>query len=417
VSQSLNVLVVSSKYPPEYSGSGLRAHRTYLRLQKKYGISFEVICSSTESDEAEQYEIDGIAVQRIVSKQLRKLNRKLSKTKLRRLTNAVMSHKEAQSVRKVLQRKSFDLVHTFGNSPATATAIHWSRTNNKPLLIELVNANAIPYQYLPIARLSSPYDLTTQTAVVAISEHLREVSKNYGLVENVWVRPNPVEVDRFRIPSETEKLQARETVAPAHTGKKLIVYVAKYLARKNHAFLIDVLAKLPKEYALVLAGPPSTDKDLVPGLRQNEIATLVDSARSLKLSDRITISSGFVDMAQYLSAADVFCFPAEQEGMGTPLLESISAGVPVVANADESSFREWITDGENGYLRKLNAQHWADAISLAAKFSSQTRIKMSDNIKGRVSTDSIDREYKKLLSAVASSKPNEQINVFEIFAT
>ena len=34
----MKVLVISSKYPPEYSGSGLRAHNTYLRLLEKYAV-------------------------------------------------------------------------------------------------------------------------------------------------------------------------------------------------------------------------------------------------------------------------------------------------------------------------------------------------------------------------------------------
>lgn len=416
VPKTLNVLVVSSKYPPEYSGSGLRAHRTYLRLEEKFGTSSEVICSSTESNEPEHYEIDGISVERIVSKQLRTLNRKLSNTKLRRLTNAMMAHKEARSVRAALEAKSFDLVHTFGASPATAAAIHWSRNNQKPLIIELVNTNAIPYQYLPIRQLSSPYDLTKQSAVVAISQNLSEVCKTFGLTGNVWTRPNPVDVDRFHFASESEKSSARETIAPNHTDKKLVVYVAKYLTRKNHSFLIDVLANLSDGYALVLAGPPLTDRDLVSGLHQDQIHSLSERAAALGVANRVTISSGFVDMAQYLSAADVFCFPAEREGMGTPLLESLATGVPIVANADEPSFREWISDGNNGYLRPLNPKVWADAIVQASRFDNQARKAMANDVKSKISTDLIDNDYQKLLSAVAQSQPDDQINVAEILA-
>ena len=37
----MKVLVISSKYQPEYSGSGLRAHNTYIRLKKNYNINYE----------------------------------------------------------------------------------------------------------------------------------------------------------------------------------------------------------------------------------------------------------------------------------------------------------------------------------------------------------------------------------------
>lgn len=415
--EPLNVLVVSSKYPPEYSGSGLRAHNTYIRLNQKYGISFEVICSSTQSNEAKSYEIDEVRVERIVSKRLRNINQKLARTKLRRAPNALMAHIEARSVRQALETRSFDLIHTFGYSPATAAAIRWSRENNKPLIVELVNANAIPYQYLPGSRFISSYELNTRSAIVAISKHLADVSKAQGLESNVWTRPNPVELERFRIASEHDRQTARNIVAPAQNNRKLVVYVAKFLTRKNHTFLIDVLAKLSDEYHLVLAGPPLTDRDLVPGLRKNEISTLVERAEVLGVADRLTVVPGFVVMETYLAAADVFCFPAEQEGMGTPLLESIAAGVPVVANRDESSFVEWITEGENGYLRPLDAQLWAEAVVRASKFEHSQNRKNSDKIKSTISTDSIDANYAKILSALTSSSKGQKIDISEILAT
>ena len=37
----MKILLVSSKYQPEYSGSGLRAHNTYKK--EKYNIDFDVI--------------------------------------------------------------------------------------------------------------------------------------------------------------------------------------------------------------------------------------------------------------------------------------------------------------------------------------------------------------------------------------
>jgi glycosyltransferase involved in cell wall biosynthesis len=196
----------------------------------------------------------------------------------------------------------------------------------------------------------------------------------------------------------------------------LIVYVAKYINRKNHAFLLDVLAMLPKRFKLVLAGPPLTDRDLVPGLRADQIPTLKHRAEALGVGDRVDISHGFVDMAEYLSAADVFCFPAEREAMGTPVLESISTGVPVVANADESSFQEWVVDGENGFLRPLEPASWAAAITEASAFDEIKRLAMSKAIEKSISTESIDDNYRKLLETVALSSPGQVMSVPEVLS-
>ena len=42
----MKVLLVSSKYLPEYSGSGLRAHNLYKRLCRKFDIDYDVLCNS-----------------------------------------------------------------------------------------------------------------------------------------------------------------------------------------------------------------------------------------------------------------------------------------------------------------------------------------------------------------------------------
>ncbi len=413
----LKVLVVSSKYPPEYSGSGLRAHRTYLRLKEKYGTDFEVICSSTESNRPEVYELDGVPVERIVSRRMRDLNRKLVRTPLKRLSNAVLSHTEARSVRRALRGKSFDVIHTFGYSPATATAIKWSRDHKIPLVIELVNLGATPYQYLPSTRRFSSYDLGHQSVIIAISKSLGEISKNLGLDENVWIRPNPVDASAFAIPTNSERIAARRKISSASETDVLVIYVAKYLHQKNHSFLLDVLARLPARFKLVLAGPPVTNRDLVSGLTANQIPSLNERARELGVSDRVEIRHGFVDMSEYLSAADVFCFPAQNEAMGTPLLESISAGVPVVANADESSFQEWIVEGENGFLQPLVAENWAEAVIKASEFSDSKKSAMSAQIKGLISTELIDGQYRKILGAVSSTAPDQVVNVEEVLSS
>ena len=413
----MKVLLVSSKYPPEYSGSGLRAHRTYLRLKEKSGIDFEVICSSTETFESEKYLTDGVSVERVVSKSVRKIDRKLTTTPLRKFTNAALIQIEASKVKRILDNTQFDLIHTFGYSPATTAAINYSRNNNVPLVLEIVNTMTTPFQYLPGRARFNSQDLNTQTAIVAIGKSLGEMCATHGLTDNVWVRPNPVDVDRFSPPSDTERSTARKKISSATEQEILVVYVAKYIARKNHKFLLDVFAKLPKHFRLVLAGPPLTDRDLVPGLTADQIPSLNQRAIELGIGDRVEISHGFVDMAEYLAAADVFCFPAEKEAMGTPILESISSGIPVIANADEPSFQEWIVDGKNGYLCSLDARNWAEAIIKAAEFTREQKNSMSEDIKSSISTDLIDEKYLKLLSTVAATKRNQTVDVAQILSS
>jgi glycosyltransferase involved in cell wall biosynthesis len=413
----LKSLVVSSKYLPEYSGSGLRAHRTYLRLKENFGIDFEVICSSTASKDTENYELDGITVQRILAKQTRRINRKLVSTPLRRFSNAALAHIEARSVTKKLAQTSFDLIHTFGYSPATIAAVNWSRRHNIPLLMELVNPMPNPYQHLPGSRRFTKQDLIHQSIIVAIGKSLGDMCRSHGLTDNVWVRPNPVDTSHFVVPTEQVRNDARNKISSVSDDEILIVYVAKYIARKNHSFLIEVMAHLPDNYRLVLAGPAQTENDTVPGFTADEIPNLNARASELGVGDRVEISHGFVDMLEYLSAADVFCFPSEDEAMGTPLIESIATGIPVVANAAESAFQEWVIDNKNGYLSRLVPEDWAQAIIKAANFDVEKKAEMSANINDSISTEVLDAQYNKLLTNLSTMQSDQQLKVERVLSS
>ena len=63
----MKILVVSSKYQPEYSGSGLRAHNTYKRFKKNYNLDFDILSNSIMYQGNKTYVYDGVEVVRISS--------------------------------------------------------------------------------------------------------------------------------------------------------------------------------------------------------------------------------------------------------------------------------------------------------------------------------------------------------------
>ena len=111
----MKVLVVSSKFQPEYSGSGFRAHHLYLRLSSKFNINYDVVCNSLINKKNEIYEYDGIEVNKIsypveIDK-LHGLKRKIH-TFLSMMYEFYYSYKFI----KKKNIKNYNLIHTFGNS-------------------------------------------------------------------------------------------------------------------------------------------------------------------------------------------------------------------------------------------------------------------------------------------------------------
>jgi glycosyltransferase involved in cell wall biosynthesis len=190
--------------------------------------------------------------------------------------------------------------------------------------------------------------------------------------------------------------------------------VAKFSARKNHQFLIDAMENLPPNFKLLLAGPPSDPVDTTPGHSLEDIERMQQDAVDRGLGDRVEIHPGFVDAADYMKAGDVFMMPTEQEGMGTPLLEALVSGLPVVANATEPSLAEYVVDGHNGYLSRLDEAEWAEAVKKAAAIDSDQRLVFSKKTSDLVSTTRIDADYYRLLEALSVSKRGNNISVAEV---
>lgn len=120
----------------------------------------------------------------------------------------------------------------------------------------------------------------------------------------------------------------------------VLVYIAEFIPRKNHAFLIRVFAEIVKKEpgaVLVLAG----DGPLIP-----EIEHMI---RSLDLSRNVRMAGFRRDIPELVSASDIAVSTSRQEGLGIGLAEGMAGGLPVVAS-DDRGHRELVIDQETGFL-------------------------------------------------------------------
>ncbi len=410
----MKVLVISSKYPPEYAGSGLRAHTTYKRLAARCpDLNFRVVCNSVEYSGNEDYIYENIRVRRVSSRLFRDLNR-IPGHFLGRVLSAIKVYSEALPTFGILARERYDVIHVFGISASTVAAVLWARWRNIPLVLELVNAGATPEQNLPGLRAVWRPRFDRRTVVVAISNALREACLQMGLEKNVWVRPNPVDESRF-YPSFEKKSALRRQYTPFGDNDRVVLTVAKFMPRKNQLFLVDVLARLPTRYKLVLSGPlVSAGQHLE---RDSEyVARIRARIAELGLEDRVLVRTEFVDTADYMKLADIYLAPHYSEGLGTPLLESLACAVPVVANRGEAAFREWIRDGHNGFTADLDPDAWARAIHDAERLSPQHMLGVSRETLNLASTSAVDSAYLSVLTTLATLPPDGNVDVEQVLA-
>lgn len=396
----MQVLLVGSKYLPEYTGAAYRIHKTYQRLRHENpGIEVEAICGSIEFDEEGPYRHESIAIKRVTTSCRRW--RDWRPVFFAKFGYLVHSYLEAWKTYRVLRKRSFDVLHVFGTSGVAAAAILWAECKKVPMVLELVTTGASPAQSLPGLSRWLKLSPGGPCLIVAISRELAVRSCDLGFARQTWLRPNPVDESRF-FPDFAACHELRSRLTSYGPGDVVALMVAKFMPQKNQRFLLEVLAQLPENYKLILAGPVVSggslydrDKEYLAGIRED--------VEVLGLGGRVTIKEEFVDMAQYLRLADVYLLPNTREGLGTPLLESLACGIPVVANRDEDAFKQWVRHGIDGFLVELDAPAWASAIQKAVLLEGEQMRDASDRILSSCGSRSIDKEFARMLAKVAES--------------
>lgn len=393
----MNVLLVASKYPPEYSGSAKRLHDLYRRLKSKYrGITWQVL--STRGDQAQTGFYGEIPVYRVPG--AREVNQSLPWLILRfmEVLYGLREFMASFGYLKRLKFKRVNIVHTCGWSWCVIAACFWARRKNIPIIRELTSMTDHPYTpswMRPIIRIT----LKWATMIVAISPYLAEQCEKAGLSRKIWCRPNPIDETRFRLAAVEEKAFFRRRLFSDLKDKDatLLLNVGRIRPLKNQLVLIDILSNLPDSFYLVLAGPVSPQ-------HKNYLKKICEKVDKLKLRDRVIFAIGYNQNPEYfMQAADLFLFPSTSEGLGTVVLEALMCGLPVIAKPLKGITDTIIENGRNGFITSFQNMEIIELIKNASCIL-DSREKIAHEAKKRYSANRIDRQYFEYLNRLASKR-------------
>lgn len=397
------ILLVISKFHPEYTGAAHRIDLMYRRLRERDpALRIDVVCNSTSLMYSADFSHKGWQVQRRV------FPWRCSWLPIR-LRNAIKAYYEFFACLRCFSGHKPDLVHIVGFSGGTMAALIYFRWRRIARLIELVTKTASPMQFLPGLRYQKALELEKQSMIVAISRELANDCRKIGLCENIWCRPNPVDENRF-FPDVEVRDGLRRVLSPFRPDDTVICMVAKFMPQKNQIFLIQVLSRLPDNFKLLLAGPRVSSGIF---LQRDEcyFDDILKQIEALGLQDRVHVHADFVDASRYMKACDIYVMPQFNEGLGTPMLEAMACGLPVVANKGEPAFNEWIADGENGFLCSLDVDAWATAISISAAFPPERKMGFSNQIRALANSALIDKQYLAIIDALKDSQPHDCLDI------
>lgn len=167
-------------------------------------------------------------------------------------------------------------------------------------------------------------------------------------------------------------------------GTTVIGHVGRFMAQKNHGFLLDIFAeyiKFNEKSVLMLVG----SGELEPVIKEK--------ASALGISDKIIFTGVRSDVPALLSAMDVFVFPSLYEGMPNTVIEAQATGLPCVIS--DTITREADITGLVSYLPLGDVGKWAECIE---KLPCETRVTPIQQFKDNCyDIESVTEQFVKLI--------------------
>ena len=171
-------------------------------------------------------------------------------------------------------------------------------------------------------------------------EYLR---REEGVGKAPWSRTREVVIPNgisLPPPSDAERRAAARIMLGLAPDAVVLGIVARLSPQKAHHVLMAAVARLaPSQPTLRLAV-------IGTGVRDGELRALADR---LGIADRVRFTGLRRDVPSLLPGLDVSCLSSVHEGAPISVIESMAAGVPVVAT-DCGALRDMVTDGEEGFI-------------------------------------------------------------------
>lgn len=185
---------------------------------------------------------------------------------------------------------------------------------------------------------------------------------------------------------------APEILSLKSSGTFIIGYIGQLIYRKGLDLLFEAVSRLPKSFKWHL---------LVVG--EGKIRNILqEKAEKLRVDDRISFLGFRKDRLSLLKGFDVFVLPSRLEGIPRCLMESMAAGIPVIAS-DIPGCNDLIERGRTGFLfEPENPVNLASAIEHAASIGKHyieiLKSNARDLVKNKFSANRMAEEYRSLFN-------------------
>ena len=332
----MRILFCDYEYPPLGGGGGALNAWLAEELAKKHSVT---ILTSGADELAADETINGVRVIRVPVYFRSRLQTANFPSMIVYLLNGW------RIGRKLLREEKFDIINTFFVVPTGPVGHALARFANIPNILSVLGGDI----YDPSKR-SSPHRHAPLRAAVRylLKRSERVVGESHDVLENVrkyYLRDLETDLIPLGIPRPPKVEMAREALGLSPDDFVLIT-VGRLVPRKAVNQLLEVVSNIKerKPKLIIIGGGPEEE-----GLQKQ--------AKELQLEDQIVFAGHVSDSEKIgmLQLSDAYVSTSQHEGFGLVFLEGMAAGLPVVCY-DHGGQTDFVHDGENGFLVKLNDQ-------------------------------------------------------------
>jgi glycosyltransferase involved in cell wall biosynthesis len=217
----------------------------------------------------------------------------------------------------------FDLIDAHFAYPDGLAAVLLGRLVRRPVVVTL-RGSIVRLRHYPLHRPQIRWALDRASRVIAVSQSLKDVATELGVAApHITVIPNGVDLAKFHDKGRTAARQA----CGLPLDRPVILTVGGIYEGKGQHHVVEALANLSTRRPDALYVMVGADR------RDGYVERLQRLIARSGLGDRVRFAGPqpHAALADWYSAADVFCLATQSEGWANVLLEALACGTPVVA--------------------------------------------------------------------------------------
>lgn len=287
--------------------------------------------------------------------------------------------KYVKNLKKVLNSKSYDIMHVHGNSATMSLELMAAKDSST---VKIIHSHNTTCKFKMIDKMLRRYMYKNTDYFLACGT---EAGKWLCGEHDFEVIKNGIDLEQFLFCTENRR-KIREQLNYKEEDV-VIGHVGVFNEQKNQLFLIDVFDKLVKKgnknYKLLLVG-------------QGELLEAAQKkTEDLGIADKVLFYGTTDKVQELLSVMDVFAMPSLYEGLPLSLVEAQASGLPIIASdkiTPEINMTERII-----FYGIEDAEVWASAIE---KISIEDRVELMNKVRLDLTNAGYDlaAEMKKLYS-------------------